>query len=85
MECSKLTAIKDANAAELGLPETTLRDALETGQYRNKVRNDFRGGIRSGVNGTPAFFINGVRHDGPYDYASLVAAIQMGFAAATRT
>jgi hypothetical protein len=35
------------------------------------VHNDFMGGIRSGVNGTPAFFINGVRHDGPYDYASL--------------
>jgi protein-disulfide isomerase len=52
---------------ELGLPETALRNALETGQYRNKVRSDFMGGIRSGVNGTPAFFINGVRHDGAYD------------------
>jgi protein-disulfide isomerase len=35
------------------------------------------GGVRSGVNGTPAFFINGVRHDGPYDFASLAAAIQL--------
>jgi protein-disulfide isomerase len=43
------------------------------------------GGIRSGVNGTPTFFINGVRHDGPYDYASLVAGIQMRSAAATGT
>ncbi|MGZ5876880.1 MAG: DsbA family protein, partial [Bradyrhizobium sp.] len=49
-------------AEELGLPETGLRNALETGQYRNKVRNDFVGGIRGGVNGTPAFFVNGVRH-----------------------
>jgi protein-disulfide isomerase len=70
---------------ELGLPETALRNALETGQYRNKVHGDFMGGIRSGVNGTPAFFINGVRHDGPYDYASLVAGIQMRSAAATGT
>ena len=70
---------------ELGLPETAMRHALETGQFRNKVRNDFMGGIRSGVNGTPAFFINGVRHDGPYDYASLVAGIQMRAAADTRT
>jgi CRP/FNR family nitrogen fixation transcriptional regulator len=38
-------------AAELRLPETGLRHALETGQYRNKVRNDFIGGVRSGVNG----------------------------------
>jgi protein-disulfide isomerase len=69
--------------AALGLPEITLRNALETGQYRNKVRSDFIGGIRSGVNGTPAFFINGVRHDGAYDYASLVSAIQMRLAADT--
>jgi protein-disulfide isomerase len=72
-------------AAELGLPETALRHALETGQFRNKVRNDFVGGVRSGVNGTPTFFINGVRHDGPYDYASLVAGIQMRAAADAKT
>src|SRR3981189_2479525 len=34
---------------ELGLPETTLRHALERGQYRNKVRSDFMGGISNGV------------------------------------
>jgi protein-disulfide isomerase len=71
--------------AELGLPKTAMRNALETGQYRNKVRNDFMGGVRSGVNGTPAFFINGVRHDGPYDYASLVSAIQLRSAVDTST
>jgi protein-disulfide isomerase len=69
---------------ELGLPEAAMRNALETGQFRSKVRNDFMGGIRSGVNGTPTFFINGVRHEGPYDYASLVAGIQMRAAADTR-
>jgi protein-disulfide isomerase len=31
--------------------------------------------VRSGVNGTPTFFINGKRHDGPFDYESLVLAI----------
>src|SRR6202022_4018476 len=68
---------------ELGLLETAMRNALETGQYRSKVRGDFIGGIRSGVNGTPTFFINGVRHDGAHDYASLVAGIQMRLAADT--
>jgi protein-disulfide isomerase len=62
-------------ADQLRLPEVLLRNALETGQYRSKVRSDFMDGVRSGVNGTPAFFINGVRHDGPYDFASLVSAI----------
>src|ERR1700730_19418569 len=60
-------------------------NALETGQFRNKVRSDFMGGVRSGVNATPTFFINGVRHDGAYDYASLVAALQMHTAADTST
>ena len=41
--------------AELGLPETAIRNALETGQYRNKVRSDFMGDVSSGVKGTPAF------------------------------
>jgi protein-disulfide isomerase len=49
------------------------------------VRSDFMGGVRSGVNATPTFFINGVRHDGAYDYASLVAGIQMHTAADTST
>jgi protein-disulfide isomerase len=62
-----------------------MRNVLETGQYRNKVRSDFIGGVRSGVNGTPTFFINGVRHDGAYDYASLVSGIQMSSAVDTRT
>ena len=67
--------------AELGLPETAMRNALATGEYKNKVRSDFMGGIRSGVNGTPSFFINGVRHDGTYDYASLVSEIHKRLAA----
>jgi protein-disulfide isomerase len=68
-------------ADKLRLPEVLLRNALETGQYRSKVRNDFMSGVRSGVNGTPAFFINGVRHDGAYDFASLTSAIQLRLAA----
>src|SRR6478735_275230 len=33
------------------------------------------GGLKSGVNGTPTFFINGRRHDAAYDFDYLVAAI----------
>jgi protein-disulfide isomerase len=64
-----------ALADALGLPQDDLRDALETGRFAPKVRADFMGGVRSGVNGTPSFFINGRRHDAPYDYEYLVVAI----------
>jgi protein-disulfide isomerase len=30
------------------------------------VREDFRSGVKSGVNGTPSFFINGERYDGSW-------------------
>jgi protein-disulfide isomerase len=39
------------------------------------VRDDFLSGVRSGVNGTPTFFINGRRHEGAADLQTLLAAI----------
>jgi protein-disulfide isomerase len=60
----------------LGLSEEGLREALVNGTYAPKVRADFLGGVRSGVNGTPTFFINGERHDGSYEFDDLVAAIE---------
>jgi protein-disulfide isomerase len=65
-----------ALAEALGLSEAALRDALVTGVYAPKVRADFLGGVRSGVNGTPSFFINGRRHDGSYAFGDLAAAVE---------
>jgi protein-disulfide isomerase len=67
-------------ALELSAPE--LRDALETQLFEPRVREDFRGGVRSGVNGTPTFFINGRRHDGPFELDDLVEAIELQIAQA---
>lgn len=64
-----------ALASELGLNiPHFVRDAF-SGATTVRVREDFLSGVRSGVNGTPTFFINGQRHDGPWDYESLVASI----------
>jgi protein-disulfide isomerase len=63
-------------AKKLGLDAAAFRQSLADGQYRNRVDSDFTGGVRSGVNGTPTFFINGERHDGPFDYDTLSHAIQ---------
>ncbi len=66
----------------LGLPTAALAEALKDRTFRAKVRDDFRGGLKSGVNGTPTFFINGRRHDGPFDLEDLIAAIEAELARA---
>ena len=59
---------------------------LELAEHRHvpRIREDFSSGVRSGVNGTPSFFINGRRHDGPWDLSSLTAAIQQEMQQETR-
>jgi protein-disulfide isomerase len=63
-------------AEELGLDGRQVSTELEAGTHRSRVRDDFMSGVRSGVNGTPTFFINGVRHDGGSDLTSLLAALE---------
>jgi protein-disulfide isomerase len=55
-----------AYADAIGLDAARIAEALADGTYAPQVREDFMSGVRSGVNGTPAFFINGVRWDGPW-------------------
>ena len=62
---------------QLNLDIDKLTQALESKQFEPRVKADFSGGVRSGVNGTPTFFINGQRHDGSYDYESMVEAISL--------
>lgn len=54
-------------------------------EISNRLQEEFRSGIRSGVNGTPTFFINGVRHDGSYAYNALLAALEHAMPAQPRT
>jgi len=62
-------------AEALDLSSSQLQTALVEQTYRHRVRADFAGGARSGVNGTPTFFINGQRHNGSYDFDSLSVAL----------
>jgi protein-disulfide isomerase len=64
-------------AQQLGLSPEELRAAVENREYLERVKADFSGGVRSGVNGTPTFFINGKRHDASFEYEDLVAAIDV--------
>lgn len=65
-----------AFAQVLGLDIERFIMDMTSDETAARVRDDFTSGIRSGVNGTPTFFINGNRHDGPNDYQTLKAAIE---------
>jgi len=52
-------------AVALGLDPSAFEHALIGRFYEKRVREDFLSGVRSGVNGTPTFFIDGFRYDGP--------------------
>ena len=58
----------------LGIAPQTIAAAFD-GRHDAHIRSDFTGGVRSGVNGTPNLFINGMRYYGERDVASLIAAI----------
>ena len=62
-------------AAALGLDEVRLIQEVISGAYAGRIREDFKSGVRAGVNGTPCFFINGHRYDGARGLESLLAAL----------
>jgi protein-disulfide isomerase len=53
-------------ATVIGCDATRVAAELAAGTHTERVLNDMRGGVRSGVQGTPTFFVNGVRYDGPW-------------------
>lgn len=68
-------------AGKLGLDIARFDADRQSEEVAERVSDDFRGGVRSGVNGTPTFFVNGLRHDGPSDSDSLRAEIEQAAAA----
>jgi protein-disulfide isomerase len=63
-------------ATSLQLDAQRLEADVANHHYLERIKNDFNGGIRSGVNGTPSFFINGQRFDGAPTVESLTEALR---------
>lgn len=61
-------------AAAVGADAAAVAADVETDAQGERVDADFGGGVRSGVNGTPTFFINGARFDGNWTDAEAFAA-----------
>jgi protein-disulfide isomerase len=58
-------------ARDIELDMQAFEDNREHKKLFQKVINDFEGGVKSGVDGTPTFFINGYRYTGFHDFDSL--------------
>ncbi len=63
-------------AKKIGLNLEKFESDIEQAVVEKRIKVDRQTGIRSGVNGTPTFFINGTRYDGSPDYGSLLAALE---------
>jgi protein-disulfide isomerase len=63
-------------AEAIGLDLDRFASDMARHVYADRVREDFMSGVRSGVNGTPTFFINGLRHDDSFDAPTLLAALE---------
>jgi protein-disulfide isomerase len=70
-------------AEEAGVDGRAVLMDLADARYQRYVRDSFMTGVRSGVNGTPTLFIDGIRYDGPRDEETLVAALELVRAQAT--
>ena len=68
-------AALDRYARALELDMARFNDDLHEGAFAARIDADVESGVMSGVEGTPTFFINGVRHDGAHDLPSLLAAV----------
>jgi len=64
-----------AYADELGLDAKRLLREVTSSVYAARIREDFKAGVRGGVNGTPTFFINGERYDGEPGVKHLLSAL----------
>jgi protein-disulfide isomerase len=63
-------------AEQLGLDLDSFDRDMAEHVHAARVHDDFMSGVRSGVNGTPTFYIDGIRHDDSYDTETLLAALE---------
>src|SRR5438445_815481 len=73
-------ALDDASliryAADLGLDTARFERELNTHAHAERVHSDFESGVASGAHGTPSFYLDGHRYDGPVGMREMLAAIQ---------
>jgi protein-disulfide isomerase len=71
-----------AYAQKLGVNVDRFDREMAEHTYADRVSEDFMSGVQSGVNGTPTFYINGIRHDDSYEGDVLLDALERATAKA---
>ena len=69
-------------AEKLGIGADEVNGTLDEHRFAARIAEDFDTGVRSGVDGTPTLFVNGVRHDDEMDAATLRTAVDAAAAVA---
>ena len=72
-ELTRTDLLSYAETLELDLNQ--FEHELDSHMHAEKIEADFYSGVRSGVNGTPTFFVNGSRYDGAWDLESLLETV----------
>jgi protein-disulfide isomerase len=63
-------------ADNLGLNLAKFNTDMSSHVHAGRIREDFLSGVRSGVNGTPTFYINEVRYDDSFDLETLLKTLR---------
>jgi protein-disulfide isomerase len=66
-------------AGKLGLDLVKFNNDMSSHAHVRHIREDFLSGVRSGVNGTPTFYINGIRHNDSWDLETLLKTLRSKF------
>ena len=64
-------------ASRLGLDIIQFNHDMASHAYAQRVREDFLSGVRGGVNGTPTFYINGIRYNGSWNLETLLKTLRL--------
>jgi protein-disulfide isomerase len=73
-----------AALVDMGLDGRAIAREIQEHRFLGKVQSDFTSGIRSGVMGTPTFFINGMRYEGGHSLPELMTAVDAAARASDR-
>jgi protein-disulfide isomerase len=63
-------------AKQIGIDVEQFENDFDRPATQDKVETDFESGVRSGVNGTPAFFINGRKYNDSWDEEVLLGYLR---------